>query len=96
MTRSIDAQAQLFQSMEIISIKEGQGHSKYIADVVIDGVLYKGVKFGDKRYQHYKDRTYLKLYSHLDHGDKERLRLFHLRHKKNNGPSALLSKRFLW
>lgn len=30
------------------------------------------VHFGDKRYEHYKDQTPLKLYSHLNHNDKER------------------------
>lgn len=83
-------------SLKILNIREGTGNSKYIADVLWDGEILKGVKFGDKRYQQYKDRTSLKLYSHLDHGDKERLRLFHIRHKNNNGISAVLSKKYLW
>ena len=32
----------------------------------------KWIHFGDIRYQQYKDRTPLKLYSSLDHKDKER------------------------
>lgn len=32
----------------------------------------KKIHFGDTRYEHFKDRTPLKLYSHLDHNDKER------------------------
>lgn len=32
----------------------------------------KWIHFGDLNYQHYKDRTPLKLYSYLDHNDKNR------------------------
>ena len=32
----------------------------------------KLIHFGDKRYQHFKDTTPLKLYSNLDHGDEKR------------------------
>ena len=32
----------------------------------------KKIHFGDTRYSHYRDSTPLKLYSHLDHNDKER------------------------
>lgn len=47
--------------------KSTRKHKKYM-------VQYKDgwIHFGDTRYQHYKDSTPLKLYSHLDHGDKER------------------------
>jgi len=30
------------------------------------------IHFGDLRYEHYKDKTPLKLYSNLDHNDKQR------------------------
>ena len=30
------------------------------------------IHFGDKNYQHFHDKTPLKLYSYLDHNDKER------------------------
>lgn len=40
------------------------------------------IHFGDTRYEHYKDTTPLKLYSHLDHNDKERRRLYRARHQK--------------
>ena len=32
----------------------------------------KWIHFGDIRYEHYKDRTPLKIYSYLDHNDKQR------------------------
>lgn len=48
-------------------------------------------------YQHYKDTTPLKHYSHLDHGDKTRLNNFWKRHKKTNDKtSARYWLRFLW
>jgi hypothetical protein len=71
-------------------------YKKYRADVLIDEEIHKNVDFGDTRYQQFKDSTPLKLYSNLDHNDTERLRLYHIRHKKNNGIASLLSKRFLW
>jgi len=69
---------------------------KYRADALIDGEVYKNVDFGDVRFEQFKDRTPLKLYSSMDHGDTKRLRLYHERHRWNNGPAGLLSKRFLW
>jgi hypothetical protein len=69
---------------------------KYRADVLLDGVKYTGVDFGDTRYEHFKDSTPLKLYSHLDHNDTKRLHNFYLRHKNNNGVAGLLSKKYLW
>jgi hypothetical protein len=80
----------------VVEIREGKGNSKYEADIFWNGELLKNVSFGDRRYQQYKDRTPLKLYSKLDHMDKDRLRLFHIRHRNNNGPSAVLSKKYLW
>ena len=55
--------------------KSTRKNKKYMA--VIDGKTYH---FGDARYEQYKDRTALKLYSHLDHGDKKRQRNYFMRH----------------
>jgi tRNA U54 and U55 pseudouridine synthase Pus10 len=83
--------------LEVLKIeKSDTKYKKYRADVLINGEIKKNIDFGDTRYQHFKDRTPLRLYSNLDHGDRERLRLYHLRHRNNNGPAGLLSKRFLW
>lgn len=71
-------------------------HKKYRADVLLDGVEYKNVDFGDTRYEHFKDSTPLKLYSHLDHNDIHRLHMYHARHKNNNGVAGLLAKKYLW
>jgi hypothetical protein len=41
------------------------------------------IPFGDTRYQQYTDNTGLKLYSHLDHGDKKRRESYINRHTKD-------------
>jgi len=59
----------------------------------------KRVGFGDVNYKQYKDTTPLKLYKHLDTNDKERRRLYRLRHEgedKNKFSSGYFSLRFLW
>ena len=78
--------------------------------------MYKGplsqnkwVHFGDSRYQQYKDSTPLKLYKHLDHGDRKRREAYFKRHSgtalkavaisraiKNGSTSRILSHTFLW
>jgi hypothetical protein len=61
--------------------------------------LDKYVHFGNPSYEQYKDRTPLKFYSHLDHLDPERRRLFKLRFEKTRhvkwSPSYF-SDRYLW
>lgn len=71
-----------------------------------DGILQnkstgriKKVPFGDIRYQHYFDAVPLKLYSHLNHNDPNRRRLYRLRHKgeeKKKFSSGYFSFRYLW
>lgn len=59
----------------------------------------KRVPFGDKRYEHYKDRTDLKLYSHLDHNDSERRRNYTSRHSsdsQNKFSSGWFAQKYLW
>lgn len=58
-------------------------------------VLFKDrwIAFGDSRYQHYRDRTGLGLYSHLDHNDKKRRERYKKRHEKillKNGKPAVM------
>lgn len=56
------------------------------------------IHFGDSRYQQYKDKTSLKLYSHLDHLDKKRKQLYYARHgssKKKYTPKYF-SHKYLW
>ncbi len=58
----------------------------------------KHVDFGDRRYQHFKDSTPLKLYSHLNHGDVERRHRYYARHNKDYPQYSAdwLSKKYLW
>jgi len=56
------------------------------------------LSFGQLGYEHYKDKTPLKLYSHLDHLDKTRRRLYHTRHTPTNNKNSAKywSGKFLW
>lgn len=70
-------------------------------DAILENKLTKKLKripFGSITYQHYKDSTPLKLYSHLDHNDTNRRRLYYLRHNKDypKFSSDWLSKTYLW
>tara|TARA_Y100001958_G_C20654722_1_gene181116 strand:- start:15 stop:281 length:267 start_codon:yes stop_codon:yes gene_type:complete len=59
----------------------------------------KQVHFGDSRYQHYKDRTKLKHWKHLDHGDRRRLKRFRQRFKnkaKKKFSAAYFAWKYLW
>lgn len=60
---------------------------------------YKRVPFGQTGAQHYKDTTNLRAYSHLNHEDKERRRLYRLRHQKtkdNKFSSSWFAWNYLW
>ena len=61
---------------------KGKGSKKYTA-IMPDG---RKVSFGHIAYEHYKDRVPIrlggKIWSHRDHGDKERMKRYHKRHSK--------------
>ena len=87
---------------EINNIYESpRKHKKYRVALVnkINGNI-KLIDFGDNRYQHYEDKTELKLYSNLNHYDKQRRKNFIARHKRNIKlgyySSAYFSKKYLW
>lgn len=50
----------------------GTGYKKYKVKIYKKGQLINTVQFGDKRYQQFRDKTPLKLYSHLNHLDPKR------------------------
>ncbi len=52
--------------------EKGTGYKKYKVKIYENGNLINTVQFGDKRYEHYKDTSPLKLYSHLNHLDVKR------------------------
>jgi hypothetical protein len=81
-------------SDKIIFEKSKVKNKKYAA-ILPNG---KRVNFGDKRYEQYEDRTPLKLYSKLDHHDKERRKRYYERHDKDYPKYSpdYFSKTYLW
>lgn len=86
--------------------KSNVKNKKYKVEFIYKGKKHS-VNFGDKRYQQFKDLTPLKLYKHLDHGDKQRRKNYLKRSKgiknkqgeltKNNPLSSnYWSIRYLW
>jgi len=79
--------------------KSKNSKKKYDAILFDDKIKY--VSFGDINYQHYKDTTPDKLYSHLDHVDKKRRKNYIKRasaknyHLKKYSP-AYFSYNYLW
>lgn len=63
-------------------------------------VLHNGkwIHFGDTRYQHFKDRTPLKMYSHLDHNDPARKRRYYQRHgtTRDKSSAKYWANLYLW
>lgn len=58
--------------------KSNVKNKKYRVEFMYQGKLRK-VNFGQLGYEHFKDSTPLKLYKHLDHGDKERRKSYKAR-----------------
>ncbi len=83
-----------YLSKDFIIIPSSKKYKKY--DVLNRETGKKVLSFGDKRYQHYKDK--LGYYKDLDHRDKKRRSDYYKRHKKNYAyPSAdWFSKNILW
>ncbi len=75
----------------IISRRKGK---KY--DVYKDGKYL--VSFGSLGYQQFKDKTPVKAYSHLDHGDKDRRKRYYQRHgeKAVFESAKWFSHKYLW
>ncbi len=63
-------------------------------------VEYNGkmIHFGQLPYEHYKDSTPLKLYSHLDHKDKDRRKRYYDRMGKTTDKSSAKywANKYLW
>ena len=58
--------------------KSNVKNKKYRVEFTYKGKEHK-VNFGQLGYEHFKDSTPLKLYKHLDHGDKERRKRYKAR-----------------
>ena len=74
----------IFQYLKMKVEVSERKHKKYVA-ILDDG---SKVHFGDKRYPHFKDRTPLKAFKHLDHGDEKRRQSFHARFQHSPKNSA--------
>jgi len=76
----------------------GTGFKKYKVELWKAGKKIKTIQFGDNRYQQYRDKTPLKLYSHKDHLDKKRRRSYRARHNLIYKPFSpgRFSLRYLW
>lgn len=73
----------------------GNGNKKYTVSVIFDDGMYKNVSFGDRRYAQYMDRSPLGLYSHMNHLDDKRRRIYRRRHSKitnRDGVPAYMEK----
>lgn len=85
----------------------GPGNKKYTVDLYKNkkdynnGVKWKRISFGDRRYQQYEDDTPIKLYeynNHYDYSRKERYRSRHgaQGHYKEKYTPAWFSWHYLW
>jgi hypothetical protein len=56
------------------------------------------LSFGSALYQHYEDKTPLKLWSHLNHNDKERRKRYYQRHGTTDDEESAkyYSNKYLW
>ena len=97
----------------IVKIKRGPFPKKYTAEIKDKKTKKtRKIHFGDRRYQQYKDRTKLKLYSKKNHGTRKRMQNYFSRHsgtkkrgeaikkekRKSNGKynAKILSHEYLW
>lgn len=77
----------------IVEFKRGPYPKKYTA--FIKNKKTKKIRrlhFGDRRYEQYKDRTPLKLYSHKNHGEKKRMENYLSRHSGTKNKKAAINK----
>lgn len=82
------------------STRQNKKYDAVFADIPQNGKLRgRVVSFGDTRYQQFHDATPLRIYSHLDHNDPERRRLYLARHAKDLRvpySAGWFAARYLW
>ena len=86
--------------MQLIGISVStKKNKKYMASVKDKYGIIKEVHFGDHRYMHYKDNTKIKIFTYLNHYDKERRKAYKARHENTRhikwSPSWF-SDKYLW
>lgn len=82
-----------------VTWSRGNSNKKYKVVILFKDGRKKTIQFGDKRYEQYKDSTPLKLYTRLNHGDKERRRLYKCRHENNRHTkftAGWFADKYLW
>lgn len=63
------------------SPRKNKKYRQYLKNKKTGKIEYYDYGGDPKIYEHYKDSTKLKLYSHLDHGDKDRRDKYRKRHQ---------------
>lgn len=83
--------------IKLLGFERAKYPKKYNA-IIEENNKQKKIPFGDVRYEHFKDSTPLKLYSHLDHNDLKRRENYYKRHNKNypKFSADYFSKKYLW
>jgi hypothetical protein len=77
----------------IVEFKKGPFPKKYTAFVKDKKTKkVRRLHFGDRRYEQYKDRTPLKLYSHKNHGTRKRMENYFSRHSGTKNRKEAISK----
>jgi len=82
----------------MIEFSRGSGFKKYRAVVYLKGKKIKTTQFGAKGMAQFRDKTPLKLYSHLDSNDRKRKKAYYARHNKTYPKYSAdwYSKKYLW
>ena len=85
----------------VLEWMKGTGYKKYKVRVIRPNGTTKTVQFGDRRYQHFKDKTPLKLYSSKDHKDPKRKKNYQARHgaqghQKKKYSASWFAWNYLW
>jgi hypothetical protein len=77
----------------IVSFKRGPFPKKYTATIEHKKNKKKRIiHFGDRRYQQYKDRVRLGLYSHKNHGTRKRMQRYFKRHSGTHKRAQAIKK----
>ena len=82
--------------MQLYKPFKSKAKNKKYSVYVKDNSKTKLIHFGDKRYKHFKDK--IKEYSHLDHNDKSKRKLYHSRFgpKNDKNTAKYWSHKILW
>ena len=79
---------------KIVNFKRGPFPKKYTATIK-HGKKTRKINFGDRRYQQYKDRTPLGLYSRKNHGERKRMQNYFSRHSGTKKRGEAIKKEIL-